>query len=377
MKKRTMVKRVAAATMAGTMLMSMTAFAEFGNVTEGTYTKNLVTDGKTYAPATTFTFNVEAVEPTTGETWGTGNDKVAVSQDTNETLALSFSPVSFDGTEAITDNGIFVKATPTFTINDASLQKLDGGVYKYRITEDTATYEGVTSDTAVYYAYVYVLVDANNSRYVGAISFAKDTDKDGTVDTSDKVEAVVFENKYNYDGDPEDRVSTLTVKKDITGNQSVSTDTFHVSIKITDEDEDGEKYYVEKVTNKDQDNEQRVQLDDIVSGTAQTYEVTDNDYIVVHGLSKNDTYEVYETDANAGGYTTTYHSDEEMQNTITLTDDKVAASANNDNALIVIQNNKNAGAATGVAMTFAPYVLMLGAAGVAGGMFLRKKKEDF
>ena len=58
-------------------------------------------------------------------------------------------------------------------------------------------------------------------------------------------------------------------------------------------------------------------------------------------------------------------------------EDKVTFKVVDDTAKIVVTNARSATTPTGIAMTFAPYIVMVAFAGVFAVMFLRKKREDF
>ena len=65
--KRRMNKRMAAATLAGAMVLSMNGMAWAAEVTEFNLTKEVTTDGKTHAPNTAFIFTItEGNEGTLG-----------------------------------------------------------------------------------------------------------------------------------------------------------------------------------------------------------------------------------------------------------------------------------------------------------------------
>ena len=65
------------------------------------------------------------------------------------------------------------------------------------------------------------------------------------------------------------------------------------------------------------------------------------------------------------GYTVTY-SDEDGKGTVSA-----------DDTELTITNHKDAVTPTGIVMTFAPYVALIGLAGVFAATFLRKRREDF
>lgn len=96
--------------------------------------------------------------------------------------------------------------------------------------------------------------------------------------------------------------------------------------------------------------------------------------------------------AGADGYTTSYYDGISTENeettdvcigTVnaggTASSVKVETPENGNTADrdVLVDNNKAVTTPTGIAMTFAPYALMVAFAGVFAVMFLRKKREDF
>ena len=116
-------------------------------------------------------------------------------------------------------------------------------------------------------------------------------------------------------------------------------------------------------------------VEDIVleSGKAATVELGNNESIIIYGLSAKDTFTVVEKDANTDGYTTTYTLDDaDVQ-----ADGLVDVAEGTADKVVEVTNDKTVTTPTGIAMTFAPYVVMVVFAGVFAVMFLRKKREDF
>ena len=57
-------------------------------------------------------------------------------------------------------------------------------------------------------------------------------------------------------------------------------------------------------------------------------------------------------------------------------DENAKGKLTSDDVVVEFINDKNVGPATGVAMTFAPYVLLVAAAGGLGAVVLGKKKRE-
>ena len=102
----------------------------------------------------------------------------------------------------------------------------------------------------------------------------------------------------------------------------------------------------------------------ITDGLTQTFTLMDGETLHIYGLSEKDKYTVTETDYSADGYTTT------------VKEDNAEGFLTADGITVEFINRKDVGPATGVAMTFAPYVLLVAAAGGLGAVVLGKKKRE-
>lgn len=165
----------------------------------------------------------------------------------------------------------------------------------------------------------------------------------------------VFTNEYGT-GSVDGKVNDLTVEKVVAGNQGDKNKEFSFTINVTGVD--GENYYV--TFSKD-----GVDPITLVSGESQTITLADSESATIYGLSEGDTYTVTETDYASDGYTTTI--DGAAANTATgkITADKT----------ITVTNTKNVTTPTGIAMTVAPYILMVALAGVFAFLFLRRRNR--
>lgn len=335
MKKR-MMKRAAAAAMTGVMAVSMSSVA-FAAVSEIDLKKQVTTDGKTYAPAETFAFAV------TEGTAGTFNGAVVYAGVAgglvlNADNDFNFTPGDGDPVAATYEK-------PGKITVDASVFEKPG-IYHYEVTEVQGSYEGMDYDNSKRDVYLYVVNGASGLEVDSVV-----TSVDGT-----KQKSLTFVNVYG-DGGEEDKIYDLTVTKKVTGNQGDKTAAFEFNVGVTGTA--GEKYLVEKT---DQNNEVTTQT--LTSGAELTkISLKDGESLHIYGLSAGDTYTVNEEDYTVDGYTTTNGTNN--------------GNLKENGVTIEVTNDKNVTTPTGIVTTFAPHVLMLGAAGAAGGMFLRKKKEDF
>lgn len=343
MKKR----RYVAAMMAAAMVMgtSMTAFAEtegetISKVETIPLTKVVTADGNTYAPNTTFTFEVsKAVAGTVSfekdVTYKAGVDGglTWTKVENKEKKTVEYTPA-----DGIIDDGL--SKSLSLTVNPTAFGET--GVYAYTVKETKGEYDGITYDEKEYLVLLYIMED-NGTKYCGDVVVSVG---------GKKADNLIFTNDY---GKTNDVTHDLTIKKTVTGNMGERNKDF--SFKITINGESGEKYKAIKTEKGGATTELT-----FVSGTTNDITLKDTETIQLFGLSENDKYTVVETDYD--GYTTTG----EVAN----------ATVTKDKTVVDIINEKNVAPATGIAMTFGPYVLLVGLAGGLGAMFLRKKeREDF
>ena len=330
--KKKFSTRLMAALMAGTLAAGMmgmnvsAAVVHSGNpITTIPVTKNVLTDGNTMAPNTTFEFEVAVAD---AGTFNDGNKDQVVYKGiagglTAETGA-AFTPGG-KGSAAETDAAVFERP----------------GVYHYTVTEKANNYEGVTTDTTSYDVYVYVY-NRTDGLYVGNVVSAKNGDKAN----------LIFNNDYGQDKN-KDTTHDVVIKKVITGNQAVESDTFQLVVTVTGTA--GEKY---KVT---LDNAEQNPL---TSGEKATYTVTNNTEIHIYGLTEGDKVQAVE-EANTQGYQATYTTGL-SEGTLTISSDGSEAT---------VTNTKNSTSPTGVILNYGPYILMIALAGSMAAFFFFKRNR--
>ena len=165
---------------------------------------------------------------------------------------------------------------------------------------------------------------------------------------------LIFNNDYGQDKN-KDTTHDVVIKKVITGNQAVESDTFQLVVTVTGTA--GEKY---KVT---LDNAEQNPL---TSGEKATYTVTNNTEIHIYGLTEGDKVQAVE-EANTQGYQATYTTGL-SEGTLTISRDGSEAT---------VTNTKNSTSPTGIILNYGPYILMIALAGsmVAFFFFKRNRKE--
>ena len=303
---------------AGMMGMNVSAASvHSGNpITTIPVTKNVLTDGNTMAPNTTFEFEVAVAD---AGTFNDGNKDQVVYEGIAGGLTAETGAAFTPGGKG--------SAAETYTAEgslktDAAVFKRPG-VYHYTVTEKANNYEGVTTDTTSYDVYVYVY-NRTDGLYVGNVVSAKNG---GKAD-------LIFNNDYGQD-ENKDTTHDVVIKKVITG----------------------EKY---KVT---LDNAEQNPL---TSGEKATYTVTNNTEIHIYGLTEGDKVQAVE-EANTQGYQATYTTGL-SEGTLTISRDGSEAT---------VTNTKNSTSPTGIILNYGPYILMIALAGsmVVFFFFKRNRKE--
>lgn len=339
--KKKFSTRLMAALMAGTLAAGMmgmnvsAAVVHSGNpITTIPVTKNVLTDGNTMAPNTTFEFEVAVAD---AGTFNDGNKDQVVYKGIAGGLTAETGAAFTPGGKG--------SAAETYTAEgslktDAAVFERPG-VYHYTVTEKANNYEGVTTDTTSYDVYVYVY-NRTDGLYVGNVVSAKNG---GKAD-------LIFNNDYGQD-ENKDTTHDVVIKKVITGNQAVESDTFQLVVTVTGTA--GEKY---KVT---LDNAEQNPL---TSGEKATYTVTNNTEIHIYGLTEGDKVQAVE-EANTQGYQATYTTGL-SEGTLTISSDGSEAT---------VTNTKNSTSPTGVILNYGPYILMIALAGSMAAFFFFKRNR--
>ena len=111
----------------------------------------------------------------------------------------------------------------------------------------------------------------------------------------------------------------------------------------------------------------------VASGDTIEVELGKDDTVIIYGLSATDSYTITEQGITNGKTATGY--------TVTDTcgdnaDGKVEGVGGTTDASYTITNTKEAVTPTGIAMTVAPYILMVAVAGIFAVLFLRRRHEE-
>ena len=405
--------KLATLALSGMMVMSMAmpAFAESLDTKTGALTKVLHTDGKTYAPNTTFTFKVKELDPASYTIKNTVDGSVITTVTTlkAEEGALKVKPIVFSPTgrfEANERNGLGVEDTngASFTrktdfVIDKDLLKKGNGYYKFELEENNSGYEGIRYASGKFYVYVLLYEDAAGVKKTEiAVERQGATIKDVAVPAA-KVD--VINNNYGKhtppetpdlppekpktpedpDPTPNDSTHDVTIVKKIEGSMRNTSDDFKFSVKIVPSN-GGERYHVEPV------GVSTLGFTYIDANTdSAEFTVTENQGIKIYGLTKNDQIIVTEKDGRQ--YTMSVrHGDKEggsgkedatyVSPLAMVSGQKYKAEMKvlKDKSHVEVVNTKDKVTPTGIVMNVAPYALMLAVAGGMGVVFVNRKKEE-
>lgn len=359
-------KKLAACSLAGVMMVSMMGMSvcAAGGVTEGTQAsqitsvpvnKTVSAAENTYAPNTTFTFTVTSAGSTTikdkegksvavkaGVDGGLKYDKGATfAPDTNAATSTTYTPTDANKASLKTDASQFTEP----------------GIYHYTVSEDDGKYEGIVYDTTVYDVYVYVSAkldenkNATSVMYVSGVVSAKSGD--GEIAKSD----LEFNNVY-------DGVHKVTVTKKVQGGFATAGDTFKFNVTVNGAT--GEVYKV-AYTTKNVPTTTYVASENTIE-----VELGKDDTVTIYGLSATDSYTITEQGITNGKTTTGYTVTDDCG----VSDGIVSGKGGTEDANYIITNTKEAVTPTGIAMTVAPYILMVAVASIFAVLFLRRRHEE-
>lgn len=375
MKKRS-VRILTTTALISAMVLSMGMSAMAAEpLTSIPFTKTVTADGNTYAPNTSFEFVLAPVTYDGGSiVMDTDNGFVIVYSGVESGIALNESNIAFQSSDGIisAENGL----TKNGTINIDTTKFTRPGVYAYDLSETAGTYKGITYDATKYRIFVTIINNPDGDGYVcSSIKGAAIEGEGESEKLGDKLDSLPFTNDY---GKTNDTTHDITITKKLDGNQVEKTRKFEFHVKVTG-DQAGELYKVVKTSAGSGATEELTAL----SGDAADYvtiELGDAESITISGLTDGDVVDVHEdgkyADAAEGGYTITKtNSDGSFMNVTDDVNTGVTATVIKDGAEVTVTNFRGTNVATGVALSFGPYALMVALAGVFAALFLRRKKE--
>lgn len=391
MKKKALATKMAAFVMAGAMTMSMGGFTAFAveaefsktvSITNAKKNNEIEKNVKVKAPNTAFGFKItpagkiELTQKVT-ENGTEKTEKISVSAGIEGGLKLK-------GTDATKPEGetadlVMTPAIEDYTVagkivtNDETFAGKPG-TYHYLLEETAGSYDGMEYITTVKYD-VYVFVTNATSDNIKLIAVKREGGT-AVTDLKEKESTINFVNPYT--------TTNLLVRKQVTGNQGDKGSDNKFKFTINVNGADGEEYsYV--IYNVDDNGNilsvaENIENDKFTSKAKKNIELAHNQAVKIYGLSAQDTYTVTE-DAECAdkGYTTSIsvngtEVDKKGETSVYVTSDNAQGSTDNT---VLYTNNKQVSTPTGIVTEYAPYILLVAAAGAFAVLFLRRRKEEF
>ena len=351
MKFNKISKKLAACSLAGVMMVSMlgmTAFAKTGDTEPVTFTKTLDMSEAEGAsvPDVEFAYEIalgahlEATEASPEILAGIPGAKI--------------DNVAFSHDNAVDSNKEVVK---TVTVDFSKVKWTAPGIYRYTITEKDSGNADITNDAVTIRTLdVYVVNDGEGGYKIASQAMIKGTDApttEGAYNSESKSDG--FTNSY--------KTYALSLKKVVDGTMGDKGRTYNFTINF-----EGPAYASFNM------NGEQITLDDKGKGSA-NIALTNNSLKTIKGIPSTVKYTVVENINKNDGYTVSYTvggSDATSATYATSTEQTMGTA---DNA-VVCTNLKNAVTPTGIAMTVAPYILMVAVAGIFAVLFLRRRHEE-
>lgn len=401
------LNRLATLALSGMMVMSMAmpAFAENATLK---FTKVLHMDGYTYAPNTTFEFEVKKVP---GATFQIGQENHV--NEAGADNAVSVTPVTYvpgdgrgtlerDAQNKIT--GATLSKDTNIVVDKSAYTK--NGYYFYTLTEkagllNPATnlvepYEGIRYSKAEYYVVVIVTnktatnagdykvvvqrKDQLENKLQKVDSIQNNYGKHFPPDTPDFPDPTPGHDPKNPDPknpDPKnDTTHDVTIKKRLAGDMVDESKEFKFSVKVESQKNAGERYVVEILDKTGA----VISEDSVNDGVAKSFTVSKDTGIRIYGLTKNDLVKVHEENGDTYKMTVAAvdnTNDSFIKNLTTAQADyNTQFNVYKDEAKVDVTNTKASVTPTGIVMNVAPYAMMLAVAGGLGVVFMNRKKEE-
>lgn len=332
-------------------MLGMTAFANTGNTTDVTFTKTLDMSKAQGASVPDVEF---AYEITPGA-------HVNATETSPEILAgitgANIENVAFSHTDTVDLKNEVVK---TATVNFTDVDWTAPGIYRYTIIEKDSGNADVTNDSDTTRTLdVYVVNDGEGGYKIASQAMIKGTAAPTGKEYARDSKSDGFTNSYT--------THALSLKKVVDGTMGDKGRTYYFTINF------------EGPANASFDMEgQPITLDAEGKGCA-NIALTNNSLKTIKGIPSTVKYTVVENIDKKDGYTVSYTVDNTVDNTDATSDtyatstEKTMGKANN---AVVCTNLKNAVTPTGIAMTVAPYILMVAVAGIFAILFLRRRHEE-
>lgn len=316
---------------------------------------------KVYAPNTTFEFTVTNLTKDKAKETNKNEDLVPAFQNA-PAEAVTPGSITLTPTEGELDNTSITKEL-TFTLDPSKFTAM--GTYRYEVKQTKGTYEGITYDEDTRYLDVTVATDGTNFYIESAelISY-----KNGTRGKNESFVNTYGVNKPDTENPvpkPDGTVNDLVISKTVTGNYGERDKKFIFEITINGAE--GEWYNLEGQPA-------------IKKGTAARIELKHGETVKIYGLTENDTYTIKELEAD--DYKTTIETKLNGTNkagesgNIKTATGTIGAGTSLQTQEVAFTNNRE-GSATGFALSYGPYALMVVLAGAVAFVLFRKRRAEY
>ena len=330
-------------------------------VTSASVNVTLYKRAKVYAPNTTFEFTVTNLTKDKAKETNKNEDLVPAFQNA-PAEAVTPGSITLTPTEGELDNTSITKEL-TFTLDPSKFTAM--GTYRYEVKQTKGTYEGITYDEDTRYLDVTVATDGTTFYIESAqlISY-----KNGTCGKSESFVNTYGVNKPDTENPvpkPDGTVNDLVISKTVTGNYGERDKKFIFEITINGAE--GEWYNLEGQPA-------------IKKGTAARIELKHGETVKIYGLTENDTYTIKELEAD--DYKTTIETKLNGTNkagesgNIKTATGTIGAGTSLQTQEVAF-TNKREGSATGFALSYGPYALMVVLAGAVAFVLFRKKRAEY
>lgn len=391
------LNKLATLALSGMMVMSMAMPALAKDIT---FKKVLYTDGYTLAPQTSFDFEIKPA--TGGYEWnyiGTDNKpykanivnglpggvvvkQPAVFEPDENNLG---SDPAFDATGK--KIGAQFESNATFEIKEKVFKDAPYGVYVYDLKEVDSKYEGIQYAESEFKLYVF----KTNENGVATYTYSIERVKDGKGNAVHQKPEFIS-NNYGRHTPPEtpdtpgnnpkvpnNSTHDVVIKKNISGTVGNKSEVFKFKVQVIPADTTAvtpnkkEAYYVESVGGATL-GFKSLKAD----AESSEFSVTQDQGIHIYGLTKGDKVVVTE---GSNSYVMTVAAEAGKESLITGLNSNSAGFTGDfkvieDDAVVIVNNNKDQVTPTGIVMNVAPYAMMLAVAGGLGVVFMNRKKEE-
>lgn len=335
------------------------------------FTSTINVSATANVPNVTFSYDVAAGA---AQAASDGNLAIYAGNDGTTSVGLpSIANVTFSAADAKTTDTTVVKEA---TVDFSGVSFKEPGVYRYVVTEQDSTAQGITSEEDKIKALDVYVTDNNGVLEVSGYVMHNDENS-----AAKKLDATARLDDKDVDFEHSLATSDLTISKTVTGNQASHDEYFEFTVALSGADE-GAKYTVDLsaadattstngINTEAHTNPAEIVIGADGSATA-TFWIQHGQSVVIQGIGNKTKYEI--TEANR---------DYEVSEEVTGDEDAVKEGAKvTDAALtadteVAYTNSKSGAVPTGLFMGVGGASVMLIGSGLAiGAMAKNKKKKD-